>query len=71
MLVKLTNAAEEHKGNKLYLHSNWIVSVFQVATQDGGSLSTVVYGGPQGTSWNVEESPEQIQILINTLGVIS
>jgi len=67
MLVKLTNAAEEHKGNKLYLHSNWIVSVFQVATQDGGSLSTVVYGGPQGTSWNVEESPEQIQILINTL----
>jgi hypothetical protein len=68
MLIKLTNSADEHKGNKLYLHSNWIVSVFQVATQDGGSLSTVVYGGPQGTSWNVEESPEQIQSLINALG---
>jgi len=68
MLIKLTNAAEEHKGNKLFLHSNWIVSVFSVATQDGGSLSTVVYGGPQGTSWSVEESPEQIQSLINALG---
>jgi len=68
MLVKLTNAAEEHKGNELYLHANWIVSVFQIATEQGGSLSTVIYGGPQGTSWNVEESPAQIQKLINTLG---
>jgi hypothetical protein len=68
MLVKLTNASEEHKGNKLYLHSDWIVSVFQVALQEGGSLSTVIYGGPLGTSWTVEESPEQIQSLINTLG---
>jgi hypothetical protein len=68
MLVKLTNAAEDHKGNKLYLHSDWIVSVFQIANQEGGSLSTIVYGGPLGTSWSVEESPEQIQSLINTLG---
>ena len=67
MLVKLTNASEEHKGNKLYLHSNWIVSVFQVAKEEGGSLTTVVYGGPQGTSWNVEESPEEVQKLINIL----
>ena len=65
MLIKLTNASEEHKGNKLYLHSNWIISVFQVALQEGGSLSTVVYGGPQGTSWTVDESPEEIQKLIN------
>jgi len=68
MLIKLTNAAEEHKGNEIYLHASWIVSVFQIATQQGGSLSTVIYGGPQGTSWNVEESPAQIQKLINTLG---
>lgn len=68
MLVKLTNAAEDHKGNKLYLHANWIVSVFQVAAQEGGSLSTIIYGGPTGTTWSVEESPEQIQSLINTLG---
>jgi hypothetical protein len=68
MLIKLTNAAEEHKGNKLFLHSDWIVSVFQVATQEGGSLSTIIYGGPLGTSWNVDESPEEIQKLINTAG---
>jgi hypothetical protein len=68
MLVKLTNASEEHKGNNLYLHTDWIVAVFQTAAQPGGSLTTVVYGGPQGTSWNVEESPEKIHTLINTLG---
>jgi hypothetical protein len=63
-LVKLTNAAEEHRGNSLYLHSNWIVSVFQVSAEFGGSLTTVVYGGPLGTSWNVEESPEEIRELM-------
>ena len=68
MLIKLTNASEEHKGNNLYLHADWIVSVFQVANQEGGSLNTVVYGGPQGTSWNVEQSPEEVQKLINALG---
>jgi hypothetical protein len=68
MLIKLTNAAEEHKGNKLFLHSDWIVSVFQIANQEGGSLSTIIYGGPLGTSWNVDESPEEIQKLINTAG---
>lgn len=67
MLIKLTNSAEEHKGNKLFLHSDWIVSVFQVATQEGGSLSTIIYGGPTGTTWSVEESPEEVQKLINTL----
>ena len=68
MLIKLTNASEEHKGNNLYLHTDWIVAVFQTPTQPGGSLNTVVYGGPQGTSWNVEQSPEEVQKLINTLG---
>ena len=68
MLIKLTNAAEEHKGNELFLHADWVVSVFRVAIQEGGSLSTIVFGGPTGTTWTVEESPEQIQKLINTLG---
>lgn len=67
MLIKLTNAAEEHKGNNIYINREWVVAVFQAASQPGGSLNTIVYGGPQGTSWNVEESPEQIQRLINTI----
>ena len=67
MLIKLTNAAEEFKGNNIYLHTDWIVSVFQTSLQPGGSLSTVVFGGPTGMSWSVEESPEEIQKLINTI----
>jgi hypothetical protein len=67
MLIKLTNAAEEHKGNSIYINRDWVVAVFQSPSQPGGSLNTIVYGGPQGTSWNVDESPEQIQRLINTI----
>ena len=67
MLIKLTNAAEEHKGNNLFINPEWIVAVFQTPSPIEDKLSTVVYGGPQGTSWNVNESPEQIQRLINTI----
>jgi len=64
MLIKLTNAAEEHKGNYIYINIDWIAAVFQSPSQPGGSLSTIVYGGPQGTSWVVDESPEEIKKLI-------
>jgi len=67
MLIKLTNAAEEHKGNKIFINAEWIVAVFQAPSAPGGSLSTIVYGGPQGTSWTVDERPEQIQRLTNTI----
>jgi hypothetical protein len=67
MLIKLTNAAEEHKGNKIFINAEWIVAVFQAPAAPGGSLSTIVYGGPQGTSWTVDESPEKIQRLTNTI----
>ena len=67
MLIKLTNSAEDHRGNNIYLNSEWIVAVFQSPSQAGGSLSTVIYGGPTGTSWTVDESPEQIQRLVNTI----
>ena len=63
-LIKLTNASTEHHGNYLYLNSDWIVSVFQMPREAGGSLFTVVYGGPLGISWNVEESPEEIRNLM-------
>jgi hypothetical protein len=67
MLIKLTNAADEHRGNNIYISHDWIVAVFNAPTQPGGSLRTIVYGGPQGTSWTVDESPEEIYRLINTL----
>ena len=68
MFIKLTNASEEHKGNALHLNVEWIVAFFQTAVELGGSLTTVVYGGPTGTSWSVEESPEQIRKLIRAVG---
>ena len=67
MLIKLTNATLEHQGNNIYLNPDWIVAVFQTTQQEGGSLTTLVYGGPQATTWTVDESPEQIQRLVNTL----
>jgi hypothetical protein len=65
MLVKFTNAAEEHKGNSIFINRDWVVAVFNAPSMPGGSLATIVYGGPQGTTWNVEESPEQVQMLLN------
>ena len=64
MLIKLTNMAAEHKGNGIFINPEWIVAVFQGNTIPDDTPTTIVYGGPQGTSWNVEESPEQIQMLI-------
>jgi hypothetical protein len=67
MLIKLTNVADEHKGNNIYINSEWLVAVFQAPSEPGGSLHTIIYGGPLGTSWSVEESPEQIQMLANKI----
>ena len=65
MLIEFTNSAEQHKGNKLYINKDHIVAVFETATIEGGSLSTIIYGGPQGSSWNVEESLGKVVSLIN------
>lgn len=59
-MIKLTNATEIHKGNPIYINPEWIVAVFETNAEPGGSLRTVVYGGPQGTSWEVEESPADV-----------
>lgn len=63
-MIKLTNATAEHKGNPIHVNPDWIVVVFESPVELGGSLKTIVYGGPQGTSWEVEESPAEIAALI-------
>jgi len=65
MLIEFTNTTEQHKGNKLYINKNHIVAVFETTSEAGGSLATVIYGGPQGSSWNVEESLGKVVSLIN------
>jgi hypothetical protein len=64
MFIKLTNATQGYLDSPLYFNVDWIVTYYTQST-DGGSLTTLLYGGPTGIHWYVEESPEQITKLIN------
>jgi uncharacterized protein YlzI (FlbEa/FlbD family) len=58
--VKLTNTGR-YRGDPLYINLDWIVSVFEEASEQYGSLTTVVFGGPgNGTRWVVEESAKEV-----------
>lgn len=59
MLIKFTNAVDLLKGNPIYINSDWIVTAYEEPT-DGGSLRTVIYGGPSGIPWYVEESLSEV-----------
>ena len=64
MLIKFTNAADNLKGNPLFINVDAIVSVFELPN-DGGSLKTIVWGGPTGVGWEVEESLGEVIKKIN------
>ena len=64
-MLKFTNYNERYKGNPVYINSDCIISVFEEPT-DGGSLSTVIFGGfgpPQ--RWVVEEGLSEVIKIIN------
>ena len=63
-MIKFTNSSEGRKGDPIYINSEWIVTVFE-EHQEGGSLATVVFGGPGGTPWFVEESLSEAIKLID------
>ena len=63
-MIKLTNAAQGFQGRLLYLNTDWIVSVFEQALEEGGSISTYIFGGPGNSIWSVEESTSKIMALI-------
>lgn len=65
MLIEFTNTAEQHKGNKIYINKDAIITAFEMANEEGGSLATVIYGGPTGSNWNVEEGLNKVVSLIN------
>ena len=58
-MIKLMNLSNGHQGNPLYLNPDHIIAVYPFAP-DGGSIQTIVYGGPQGTAWIVEEGVETV-----------
>ena len=64
MLLLLTNASATHKGNKVVINTDLIVSIFNtenVAKKEDGIIENVTYVfcPPHGT-WEVEESLEYI-----------
>ena len=63
-MIKFTNASDGRKGDPIYINSEWIITVFE-EHQEGGSLATVVYGGPNGIPWFVEESLSEAIKLIS------
>jgi hypothetical protein len=62
-LVKFTNYAEPYKGMPLYIAIENIMSVYEIAT-DEGSLVTCIYGMTHDT-WNVEEGLNEVIAIVN------
>lgn len=63
-LVKFTNTLDGLVGNPLYLNVDWIVAVHETNLYANENLKTVIYGGPQGTTWEVAEGPEEVLEII-------
>lgn len=56
--IKVTNNHGIQKGNPLYINTEWVVSVFEEQTPDG--VKTLIFGGPTGVVWDVEESITEV-----------
>lgn len=63
-MLKFTNANKQRLGDPIYINSDWIVSVFE-ENLSGGSLTTVIYGGPSGERWFVEQGLSEVAKMIN------
>ena len=54
-----------NKNQEIYINKDAIITAFEMANEEGGSLATVIYGGPTGSNWNVEEGLNKVVSLIN------
>ena len=59
MMLKFTNRNNNRLGEPIYISKEWIVAVYENNT-NGGSLTTVIYGGPGKTEWHVEEGLSEV-----------
>jgi hypothetical protein len=65
MLIKLTNAAENHKDDAIYINPDHITCIFSQAKIPGGSMTSFVHcHNGSSITWEVEESSEEIMKLI-------
>lgn len=60
MMLKFTNSSSGFEGTPVYISKDWIVSVFERPKVAGGSLTTFIFGGPTGLSWEVSESLNEV-----------
>lgn len=69
MFIKLTNTANGHQGDSIYINIDHITAIYEFA-RDGGSLVTCIHSN-MGTpiTWEVEESVNQIMNLIEDIKV--
>ena len=68
MFLTLTNSAPSHKGIKISINSDYILSIHRnIATRQDGTIEDVTYihCPPNGT-WEVEESLEEINEMLNS-----
>ena len=69
MFITLTNASEAHKGNKISINTNIILTVYQtknLAKMEDGIIEniTYVFCPPHGT-WEVEEPLDEVVKQLN------
>ena len=60
-MIKLTNAAEQYKGNVLLINSEHIMTVFETTVND--ETVTNIYSITQ-QSWQVKESIDEVYNLL-------
>ena len=65
MLIKLTNASKEYRGDPLLINTSHVISMFPTTLTEGDIIETVtnIYSITQ-QSWQVKESLKEIQKLI-------
>jgi hypothetical protein len=69
MYLTFTNASPTHKGNKVAIHKDLILTVHEaMVTRDDETLEmvTFIFGPPHGT-WEVSESLEEVVNILNDL----
>jgi hypothetical protein len=66
MLIKFTNVGKL-AGNPIYINSDHIISVYEMPN-DEGSLRTIIWGGNDNGSWEVEEGLSEVVKCVNFIG---
>jgi len=62
-MIKLTNTHPELLGMPIWINKDHIMSIFEEPSKEGASVRTVICS-LSGVNWVVEESPSEINKLI-------